>query len=372
MSAPDADGPRPDMGPFLFSYGTQLAGTWVNMMLFACELVLATRYLLRPHRPRVHRLGIAVMLLADTICTLAVDSIVLTTVLSIFGKLTFRSDTIPTTISILATYITAAIEQSFLCQLYYILSRKKLATLLIVSCSALHLAISFAGGIMLQISGVGAFPSIFQVTAVGAITCSATDVLIAGLVGYELNKIRLMTSKGPGHSARLLGIVRRVLFLSLISGAIVASTTLLMMILFIRRNVVFDMLFFCQGRVYALTLLINFLSGPQSASAGITAQPDSAAPHSVGATTPQFAPYCYEEEEDDDDVANSKAMQPIQMDPRGQSSSAAAHSIPIPLWELTHESTSSTRSQETPAGNASEADSSGAPDTSKPVLASQS
>lgn len=82
-----------------------------------------------------------------------------------------------------------------------------------------------------------------------------------------------------------VSLIRRIFILSLTSGAIVASTTILMITLFVENNIgksfssllssleydntsgpAFDFFFSCQGRVYALTLLVNFLSDSSAKS----------------------------------------------------------------------------------------------------------
>ncbi|KAJ7696680.1 hypothetical protein B0H17DRAFT_1052730 [Mycena rosella] len=97
----------------------------------------------------------------------------------------------------------------------------------------------------------------FAVTAVGAILCAVMDLLIAACLGMKFFKLKTNHSSTPS-------LMRRIFVLSITSGAIVASTTLLMMILFLTGNIAFEFFFSCQGRVYALTLLVNFLSGPSS------------------------------------------------------------------------------------------------------------
>ncbi|CAK5270609.1 unnamed protein product, partial [Mycena citricolor] len=323
MSATAFDGPLTNL------YTVELAGSWVNAMLFAFEAVLAFRYLARQRRPLMHRLGIALMVFFDLICTMAIDASVLMTFLTFFGKANFRAVTVPTTIIISATYATAAVEQSFLCNLYFVLSRNKILSLIVVLSGLLHFGFSFASAIMLQPTVTGFRDITYKITSIGAILCSVTDILIAGLLGYELNKIRIVSlSSGSRQSSQLLNLARKVLMLSLVSGAVVASTTLLMMILFLKGHIVFNFFFFCQGRIYALTLLINFLSGPRSASANVTVELESVMNghrHSVGVATPTFARYSYS-------TPNVKDLPPET--PDLESSLAAPQSIPIPLWEL--------------------------------------
>ncbi|KAJ7741392.1 hypothetical protein B0H16DRAFT_1035031 [Mycena metata] len=246
--------------PLLVSFGVQLASSWVNMMLYMLEIVMCFRYFQRSARPLPHKIGVGAMVFFDTLCTMSVDANILITFLSFFGKESFVAISVPTSTTIFLTYLTAIVEQLFLCQLYFILSRKRVVTLVLIGLGAIHLSFSFAGGILLQ-TETSPFSGrlTFTITAVGAIMCAVNDFLIAGCLGYEMYKMKKSNSATPS-------VLRRLTILSITSGAIVASTTLLMMILLLKGSIAFSFFFSCQGRVYALTLLVNFLSSPSDSS----------------------------------------------------------------------------------------------------------
>ncbi|KAF7364789.1 hypothetical protein MVEN_00348900 [Mycena venus] len=243
---------------FVVAYGVQLASSWVNMMLYMLEIVMCLRYFQRgTFRPLPHKIGVFFILFFDTLCTMSVDANVFVTFLVFVGKDSFFVLATPSSINIFLTYSTAVIEQFFLCHLYFIITRKKVVSLGLVFLGLFHLGFSFAAAIMLVADPKNRL--LFTITGVGAITCGINDLLIAACLGYELFKIR------RSHSSQS-GVLRRIFILSITSGAIVASTTLLMMILFLKGSIAFDFFFSCQGRVYALTLLFNFLSGTSSSS----------------------------------------------------------------------------------------------------------
>ncbi|KAJ7105059.1 hypothetical protein C8R43DRAFT_1047029 [Mycena crocata] len=246
------------LNPFLVTYGVELASSWVNMMLYMLELVMCLRYFQRGSRPLPHKIGVGAMFLFDTLCTMAVNANVFLTFQLFFGKGSPTSLSIPTTLTIFFTYLTAACEQFFLCHLYFILTRNRIISLCLAFLVVVHLSFSFAAGIMVQTEPFTEKLT-WTITAVGAILCAVMDLLISGCLGYEFFKI-----KTDATSAKSL--MRRIYILSVASGAIVATTTLLMMILFLTGNIAFEFFFSCQGRVYALTLLVNFLSGPSSSS----------------------------------------------------------------------------------------------------------
>ncbi|KAJ7490552.1 hypothetical protein FB451DRAFT_1220344 [Mycena latifolia] len=225
------------INPFVLAYGVELASSWLNAMLYMLELVLCFRYFQRSsRRPLAHRVGVAAIVVFDTLCTMAVNANVFLTFLGFLGQSTFYSLSIATSSTITMTYCTASVEQFFLCHLYFVLTRNRVVTILLAALILTHLGFSFAAAIMVQTEPF-TFRLTYSVTAVGAILCAVTDILIAACLGRDF-------------------------ILSVTSGAIVASTTLLMMILFLTGNIAFEFFFSCQGRIYALTLLVNFLSQP--------------------------------------------------------------------------------------------------------------
>ncbi|KAJ7740239.1 hypothetical protein DFH07DRAFT_839328 [Mycena maculata] len=241
---------------FVLSYGVQIASSWVNMMLYMLELVMCLRYFRRssPSRPLVHKFGVGALILLDTACTMAVDANTFETFLLSLGKESFFSLSVPTSVTIFMTYSTASVEQLFLCHLYFFLTRNRITSMFLVVIVVLHLAFSFASGILLQTADLGN-PWPFTTNIVGAVLCAVTDVLIAGLLSWEFFKIR------PSQNSQRR-LIRRIYILCVTSGAIVACTTILMLILFLKGDIAFQFFFSCQGRVYALTLLANFLSRP--------------------------------------------------------------------------------------------------------------
>ncbi|KAJ6558790.1 hypothetical protein DFH09DRAFT_1485881 [Mycena vulgaris] len=232
-----------------------LVSSWLNLVLYTAELFLCRQYLQRRGRPLSHQLGVVALVVFDTICTLS------TLVSVAFATVPIQTTNIrlllaPTSITILATYSSAAIAQLFLCTLFFQLTKSTVVVGLLILLIAVHCAFSFASAIMV-LTTMSMFGMAFTATTVGAISCAATDICIAFCLAYKFWK--MLHSTGPATSTRSL--VRRILILTISSGAMVASTTLIMMILFLCASPAFQFFFLCQGRVYALTILGNFLLG---------------------------------------------------------------------------------------------------------------
>ncbi|KAF7337387.1 hypothetical protein MSAN_02264800 [Mycena sanguinolenta] len=246
--------------------------SWLNIGLYCFELVLCARYFARPARPLVHKIGVGILVFFDTVCTLAVCSDV-GIIVAPPTTTNIRLLLIPLATQIITTYISSIISQLFLCNLYFILTGYKIVAGIIVILIFVHLAFSWASAIILLKTFGG-----LTTTTVGAISCAATDLIIAVCLAWKF--WQMMAGTRQHRSTRSL--LRRILILTVSSGAICAGNTLLMMILLLKDSEgagrsacvdirpqrvylfilpVFNFFFSCQGRVYALTLLGNFLVG---------------------------------------------------------------------------------------------------------------
>ncbi|KAJ7872209.1 hypothetical protein B0H13DRAFT_2669462 [Mycena leptocephala] len=226
--------------------------SWLNIALYTLEIVLCWRYFGRPNRPLAHKIGVGLMVLADTACTAAVGVDVIMAAL----QLPFQSVFAPLAIQILMTYISSVVSQLFLCKLFYLLTGIKTVVVPLLVLIFVHLGFSWTSAI-LSLKNLGTGGLAFTTTTIGAITCAATDVIIAVCLAWKF--WTMMSRTMPEHSTRSL--LRRILILTVSSGALCAFNTLTMMILLLKNSGVFTFFFVCQGRVYALTLLGNFLVG---------------------------------------------------------------------------------------------------------------
>ncbi|KAJ7843736.1 hypothetical protein B0H14DRAFT_3455913 [Mycena olivaceomarginata] len=235
-----------------------VVASWLNIALYAVEIVLCGRYFgRRSTRPRTHKAGVAALVFFDTVCTLAISFNVCIAVVKP-TTLSLRLFVLPLSMQIITTYISAAIAELFLCNLFYVLTGSVVVTGVILILILLHLAFSWASAIILleEPLNLASF-SFTATTSVGAISCAATDVIIALCLTYRF--WTMMSRTLPQYRTRSL--LRRIMVLTISSGAICAGNTFLMMILLLKGSPIFTFFFTCQGRVYALTLLGNFLVG---------------------------------------------------------------------------------------------------------------
>ncbi|KAJ7511997.1 hypothetical protein B0H11DRAFT_2268910 [Mycena galericulata] len=232
-----------------------LVSSWINVALYTLELTLCRRYFLRPSRPLVHRIGVWLLLFFDTICTLAICINVSLSVLDV-KTTNYRLILAPISVVIMTTYASASIAQMFLCNLFYVLTGKRIISALLLILILIHFGFTSAAAILaLTREILGGI--VLTTTTVGAIACAATDVAIASTL--VLKFWTMLPAAPPEHASRSL--INRTLILTVASGAVVATNTVIMMILLLKGNPVFDFFYTTQGRLYSLTILGNFLVG---------------------------------------------------------------------------------------------------------------
>ncbi|KAJ7453347.1 hypothetical protein B0H11DRAFT_2071880 [Mycena galericulata] len=233
-----------------------LASSWLNVSLYTLELALCRRYFQRPNRPLLYRLGVGAFIFFDTICTLTICINVSFVVLNLPLEKNPIADVAPTAIVIISTYCTAAVEQAILCHLFFILSRNVFVTGFIGLVVLAHLGLALSSGGLIFTLDSELNAALSTATA-ASITCAAADICISISLASRVWRMISPSDVLPASHS----FVRKFLMLIVSSGLIVATNTLVMMGLLLKHSNAFDFFFSCQGRVYSVTLLANFLVG---------------------------------------------------------------------------------------------------------------
>ncbi|KAJ7494909.1 hypothetical protein FB451DRAFT_1550596 [Mycena latifolia] len=229
-----------------------LAGSWLNCMFYAVELFLTIRYLHRSSHSLLHKTGVGSMLVFDTICTAAIFVRVYNVFLGFPLNVQPHNSSITNTIGviILSNYGTASLEQLFLCCLYFNLTKRRFITAFLLLNIVVHLGFSYASAILV-LHFRTATASATTATKVGAMTCCATDIMIAAALLSTFIRIEAEA----GSEQKRHSILRRLTVLIFTSGVAVASVTLFMIVLMLKQNPAYTAFFFIQGRLYALTIV---------------------------------------------------------------------------------------------------------------------
>ncbi|KAF7348897.1 hypothetical protein MVEN_01409900 [Mycena venus] len=229
--------------------GYVLAGSWFNCMLYAIELFLTIRYFHRSSRSLLHKIGVGGMFAFDTICTAAISVRVYNVFLLFPLNVQPHNSSITNTIGVilLSTYGTASLQQLFLCCLYFNLTKRRVITAFLLLNIVVHLGFSYASAILVLHFRTST-ASATTASNVGAITSSATDIMIATALLSTF--VRIEAEVGSERN-----IIRRLMVLIFTSGVAVASVTLFTVILMLKQNRAYTVFFFIRGRISALTIV---------------------------------------------------------------------------------------------------------------------
>ncbi|KAJ3880923.1 hypothetical protein F5051DRAFT_142201 [Lentinula edodes] len=230
-----------------------LAGSWVNMILYGTEVVLGGFYLLNSRPNAFFRWSLAISLCIDTVCTGVVCYNVY--LYLILEPAALTSNTQPWTLpaTILCTYHAALVEQVFFTYRYWRITRNKFVTLLISTITASHVAFAWVLGIGLIRDPVVS-QSGLNLTIIAATLCAATDLLIAVIMFHTMRTIK--TTYTATQS-----LLRRISIQSVACGSTTSVFTIIMVSLLVTHNLEpFTVIFDILGRLYTLTILINYIS----------------------------------------------------------------------------------------------------------------
>ncbi|KAJ3998841.1 hypothetical protein F5050DRAFT_1125719 [Lentinula boryana] len=245
-----------------------LAGSWVNMMLYGTELVLGGFYLINSRHNAFFRWSLAISLCIDTVCTGVVCYNVYLYLILDPKALTSESQpwTLPATI--LCTYHAALIEQVFFTYRYWQITHNKFVTLSISTLTALHVAFAWVLGIGLILNPVVS-QSGLNLTIIAATLCAATDLLIAITTFHTMRKIKTTFSATQS-------LLRRISIQSVACGSTTSIFTIIMVSLLVTHNLEpFTVIFDILGRLYTLTILMNYICLRKSVAHATTATADS-------------------------------------------------------------------------------------------------
>ncbi|KAJ7810474.1 hypothetical protein B0H13DRAFT_2148207 [Mycena leptocephala] len=241
------------------SYNNLLVASWINCMLFMLELVLAVRYFQQSSRPLLHRAGIGAMIASDTLCTFTICAKIYL-VVSLYPSGPphgFPEFTLQTSAAIIcSTYTTASLAKLFLCALYFNLTKRRVISAILLFGIVFQLAFGYASAVLLLTTG-SPYGWAMLISRIGSISSAVMDSMIAAVLLYTF--IRMDATSAFRASTH--NLLRRLIALFFSSGVIVASTTLLAMILGLSGSSAYLLFFYSEGRVYALTILGNFAVG---------------------------------------------------------------------------------------------------------------
>ncbi|KAJ7367359.1 hypothetical protein DFH08DRAFT_837270 [Mycena albidolilacea] len=225
-----------------------LAGSWLNTVFFTLEVILCFLYVRRWKLSPVFSYGFALFLVNDSLGTLCVYANMYLTVTLV------PAPQWPVPVLLLSTALSALIEQFYMVHRYWIVTKNTVWSAFLLLLSVTHVAIAIS-----SVSLGGPYKEYFvhnglTMTTIAAIICTVADVLISLSMVWSLSGFEPVS-----QSTRQL--IRSVAMNALATGIVVATVTALAMISLIVKSLnrnIFSLFFVIMGRVYSLTILMNF------------------------------------------------------------------------------------------------------------------
>ncbi|KAF7364865.1 hypothetical protein MVEN_00356800 [Mycena venus] len=232
-----------------------LAGSWLNTVLFTLEIVLCFLYMRRWKLDPVFHYGFVLFLVNDTLGTLCVYA-------NSFLSFVQRTENPkwPAAVLLISTALSALIEQTFLVHRYWMVTKNTVWSGIIMLIALAHMCAAISsvalGGPSKEFSVHNGL-TLVRPPALTILTCLKIfrpHVLIALSMVWSLSGFDSV-SQSTRH------LIRSIALNALATGAVVASVTGLAMITLLIKSLdrnIFSLFFVIMGRVYSLTIIVNF------------------------------------------------------------------------------------------------------------------
>ncbi|KAJ3857364.1 hypothetical protein EV368DRAFT_77849 [Lentinula lateritia] len=213
--------------PLAASPGFLLAGAWVNLFLYTIELLVGTYYFFKTPGKHAKAL-VAVALLVDTISTISVC------------QFTWM-------VLLIREYLSSFVPEIFVSRLFQDLHcHDELIQMTLVIAS---IGLAFNSGVAVDQAKLA------TLNIVASFMGATTDTIIAVYLVYKLRTINALQFS---YSTKCL--IRKIITYTVACGLITALLTIVTSILAFSLVGPFMLFFDCNGRVYTLTILLNFIT----------------------------------------------------------------------------------------------------------------
>jgi len=227
-----------------------LASSWIHIVLFAVELMLAVRYLSQTDVDVPCRFkAIVGFLLINALAELFAVCAGSWKALIIPPAIPEMKHSWPLPMMVITTNIASATEQCFLAHRYYRLSGRILLTGFVVLMILVQTTVGLTTALDIVVNP--AYGRRFTFIAIHLEYCigAAVDIFIPILLIYELHPIRKTTYP------RTKSLIRRIIVTAVWSGGCVALAQILVLILFWTRRSVMNLACTALGPLYGITIL---------------------------------------------------------------------------------------------------------------------
>ncbi|KAL0960172.1 hypothetical protein HGRIS_011806 [Hohenbuehelia grisea] len=245
-----------------------LVSSWMNMMLYMLELILAFYFFYKhPNDRWIHRVIVVSALFFDTVGTLAVCANIWMYLITYahFPPM-MQLWTLPT--MIIATIGSNVTEKCFLLYRIWKLSQNRLLVGFLSLIVLTNVVSGLISGIYVAVHPAFAPSLAIPATLVSNCASAAGDILSSVALVWALHRV-----KSPFRTTR--SFIRRLTINIISTGVAVAVVTIVMLILFLLGRSAFNLCFSILGRMYTITVLTNLCTRMKEKHYSPSKQPTS-------------------------------------------------------------------------------------------------
>ncbi|KAJ3893947.1 hypothetical protein GG344DRAFT_74547 [Lentinula edodes] len=239
--------------PLAVSPGFLLAGAWVNLLLYTIELLVGTYFFFKIPGKHAKAL-VAVALLVDTISTISVCQF--TWMVLLIPNNSPKAIAEPFLLASLMSSLAATIEESYFAFRLWSITRSKITITILVILIYLPMTLVIASVGLAFNSGVAVDQAkLATLNIIASFMGAFTDTMIAVYLVYKLRTINALQFSYPTKC-----LIRKIITYTVACGLITALFTIATSVLAFSSVGPFLLFFDCNGRVYTLTILLNFIT----------------------------------------------------------------------------------------------------------------
>ncbi|KAJ4475721.1 hypothetical protein J3R30DRAFT_3502167 [Lentinula aciculospora] len=229
-----------------------LAGAWINILLYSVEFLIASYYLFQTPGRKAKAL-VAVTLMIDTVGTVSICQY--TWVVLVTPHKSIKAVAESFLVTSTTSTLSGAITQSYFAYRAWTITRSRIAVLILGTLILIPLGCILASIISASILGTAVDrDKLVVLNILATILGASTDVIVAVYLVFKLRSINLLQFSYPTKC-----LIRKIMVYTVACGCVTAFFTLFTTTLAFVNVGVFLLFFDCNGRVYTLTILLNFL-----------------------------------------------------------------------------------------------------------------
>ncbi|KAJ3998683.1 hypothetical protein F5050DRAFT_1805735 [Lentinula boryana] len=247
--------------PLVASPSFLLTGAWINLLFYSIEFLVGSYYFFKVPQRKIKAL-VAVALLVDTVGTISTCQYTWVALITLSEKTLLipankpvEAVAEPFLLASIMSSLSAFIEQSYFAHRVWTITQSRLILSILCALIVIPMACILASiALALKLDPAVDQSELAILNIIATFLGVITDIVIAVYLVYKLRSINLLQFS---YSTKCL--IRKITAYTVACGCITACFTMVTTTLTFVSVGPFLLFFACNGRVYTLTILANFL-----------------------------------------------------------------------------------------------------------------